>query len=91
MWTFRSRDGGFVLLLVVTAVNVIAVQSLIHSPPRIIKQPPTDEMLFQVAQPGENDKPFVIECEAEGEPSPKRRRATTDHNRTSSAKMPRCY
>lgn len=73
MWTFRSRDGGFVLLLVVTAVNVIAVQSLIHSPPRIIKQPPTDEMLFQVAQPGENDKPFVIECEAEGEPSPKYR------------------
>lgn len=44
---------------------------IVHSPPRIIKQPPTDEMLYQVAQAGENDKPFVIECEAEGEPAPK--------------------
>jgi neuronal cell adhesion molecule len=43
----------------------------VNSPPRIIKQPPTDEMLFQVAQQGENDKPFIIECEAEGEPQPK--------------------
>jgi len=28
-------------------------------------------MLFQVAQGNENDKPFIIECEAEGEPEPK--------------------
>jgi len=46
--------------------------SAVQSPPRIIKQPPTDELLFQVArQQNENDKPFIIECEAEGEPAPK--------------------
>lgn len=44
----------------------------VHSPPQIIKQPPTDELLFQVAlQSNENDKPFIVECEAEGEPAPK--------------------
>jgi hypothetical protein len=38
----------------------------------ITKQPPTDELLFQVVQrQDENDKPFIIECEAEGEPQPK--------------------
>ncbi|XP_040174803.1 neuroglian isoform X1 [Anopheles arabiensis] len=58
---------------VVLMLNVLTVHSLIHSPPRIIKQPPPDEMLFQVAQQGESDKPFLIECEAEGEPTPKYR------------------
>ncbi|EZA49083.1 Neuroglian, partial [Ooceraea biroi] len=45
---------------------------LVQSPPRISKQPPTDEQLFQVVQAkiNENDKPFLIECEAEGEPAP---------------------
>ncbi|XP_036318841.1 neuroglian isoform X1 [Rhagoletis pomonella] len=43
----------------------------INSPPRIIKQPPTDELLFKVAvQNKESDKPFIIECEAEGKPDP---------------------
>ena len=45
---------------------------LAQSPPRIVKQPPTGELLLQVASnPTENDRPFVIECEAEGEPVPK--------------------
>nr|CAD7257229.1 unnamed protein product [Timema shepardi] len=49
-------------------------QNLVQSPPRIVKQPPTDELLFQVVQQqNENDKPFIIECEAEGEPAPKYR------------------
>jgi hypothetical protein len=44
---------------------------LVQSPPRIIKQPPTDELLFQVkSRADENDKPFIIECEADGEPAP---------------------
>lgn len=43
----------------------------VPSPPYIIKQPPTDEVLFQVESNGENDKPFYIECEATGEPAPK--------------------
>ena len=43
----------------------------VQSPPRIIKQPPTDELLFQVkSRADENDKPFIIECEADGEPAP---------------------
>ncbi|KAJ8985876.1 hypothetical protein NQ317_006250 [Molorchus minor] len=43
----------------------------VPSPPYIVKQPPTDEVLFQVESTGENDKPFYIECEAIGEPAPK--------------------
>ncbi|CAH1103068.1 unnamed protein product [Psylliodes chrysocephalus] len=43
----------------------------VPSPPYIVKQPPTDEVLFQVESNGENDKPFYIECEAIGEPAPK--------------------
>lgn len=50
------------------------MSSTVQSPPRIVKQPPTDELLFQVAVlSNENDKPFIIECEAEGEPTPKYR------------------
>lgn len=45
--------------------------SLDNSPPRITKQPPTDELLFKVAQQNkESDKPFIIECEADGQPEP---------------------
>lgn len=44
---------------------------LVPSPPYIVKQPPTDEVLFQVESSGENDKPFFIECEAIGEPAPR--------------------
>jgi hypothetical protein len=37
----------------------------------MIKQPPPDELLFQVAdRQDELDKPFIIECEATGEPPP---------------------
>jgi len=60
--------------LTVILFAVLQVQALIHSPPKIIKQPPSDELLYQVAlQANENDKPFLIECEAEGEPAPKYR------------------
>ncbi|XP_055709240.1 neuroglian isoform X1 [Phlebotomus papatasi] len=56
------------------AALFLTANALIHSPPRIIKEPPTDELLFQVAlQTNENDKPFIIECEAEGEPAPRYR------------------
>jgi len=45
--------------------------AIVQSPPSIDKQPPLDELLFQVkSRPDENDKPFVIECEASGEPAP---------------------
>ena len=46
----------------------------VSSPPLIIKQPPTDIILFQVAQRvDENNKPFIIECEADGTPEPQYR------------------
>ncbi|XP_043478124.1 neuroglian isoform X1 [Leptopilina heterotoma] len=60
-----------------TACVLLAVtlhaRALIQSPPLITKQPPTGELLFQVAQvnKNENEKPFLIECEAEGEPAPR--------------------
>lgn len=45
---------------------------LAQSPPHIVKQPNSAEILFQVVSSStENDRPFVIECEAEGEPSPR--------------------
>lgn len=48
---------------------------VIKYPPQMVKQPPSsEELLFQVASRlDENDKPFIIECEAEGEPAPKYR------------------
>lgn len=63
----RNKIQAFIVIL----FAVLQAQALVHSPPRIIKQPPTDELLYQVAQQSnENDKPFLIECEAEGEPAP---------------------
>ena len=51
--------------------DILFVLISVQSPPFIIKQPPTTEVLFKVkARADENDKPFVIECEAEGEPQP---------------------
>ncbi|KAF0760773.1 neuroglian-like isoform X1 [Aphis craccivora] len=47
---------------------------IIQSPPNIVKEPSVDELLFQVPiDKYENDKPFTIDCEAEGEPAPKYR------------------
>ena len=52
-------------------IPILIVLISVQSPPFIIKQPPTTEVLFKVkARADENDKPFVIECEAEGEPQP---------------------
>ena len=36
----------------------------------MVKQPSTDELLFQVIQRQDEKKSFIIECEAEGEPEP---------------------
>ncbi|GAB6021405.1 hypothetical protein CHUAL_004014 [Chamberlinius hualienensis] len=43
----------------------------IDYPPTIIRQPPADSLLFQVVTgPDEKEKPFILECEATGNPSP---------------------
>lgn len=58
------------LLLLLTTVGRIEVQAQVPHPPMMIKQP-DHEQLFQVAQSqDETDKPFVLECEAEGTPEP---------------------
>lgn len=59
--------------LIIAIAIISQTSALLTSPPRIVKQPTQEEQLFQVAQPGEVDKPFIIECEAEGEPTPKYR------------------
>lgn len=61
------------MLILLLLIIQILYDPSVQSPPRISKQPPTDEQLFQVAQAkvNNNDKPFLIECEAEGEPAPK--------------------
>ncbi|XP_073957141.1 neuroglian-like [Choristoneura fumiferana] len=64
---------GTLLKLICLAAVALHTSALQTSPPRIVKQPTVEELLFQVAQPGEADKPFIIECEAEGEPAPKYR------------------
>uniref|UniRef100_A0A8D8XH54 Neuroglian n=2 Tax=Cacopsylla melanoneura TaxID=428564 RepID=A0A8D8XH54_9HEMI len=63
------------LSLCFLAISVASSNALVQSPPRIVKQPPSsEELLFQVVtQQNENDRPFVIECEAEAEPAPKYR------------------
>ncbi|GBP51761.1 Neuroglian [Eumeta japonica] len=60
--------GTFTLLTIIGIISQAA--ALVTSPPRIVKQPTVEEQLFQVAKPSEVDKPFIIECEAEGEPAP---------------------
>ncbi|XP_026682020.1 neuroglian [Diaphorina citri] len=63
---------GQQLSLCFLALSIATSTALVQSPPRIVKQPPSsEELLFQVVtQQNENEKPFLIECEAEGEPAP---------------------
>lgn len=43
----------------------------VPSPPTMIKQPPIHEQLYQVSETSEKpDKPFMLECEAKGNPEP---------------------
>ncbi|KAF2896173.1 hypothetical protein ILUMI_10002 [Ignelater luminosus] len=45
---------------------------LVQSPPEIVKQPPSGEILFEVrtSEESEYEKPLILECEALGEPNP---------------------
>ncbi|TRY75568.1 hypothetical protein TCAL_04520 [Tigriopus californicus] len=64
----NSKEMLQIFLVLLSSLQALAI---VQSPPRIIKQPPTDELLFQVkSRADENDKPFIIECEADGEPAP---------------------
>ncbi|XP_063870133.1 neuroglian-like isoform X1 [Scylla paramamosain] len=61
--------------VVVVALVAVTCEAVIKYPPMMTKQPPpNDEILFHVtSRPDQNDKPFLIECEAEGEPAPRYR------------------
>lgn len=70
------RRGPFVMALLWPLLVVqmlcfsVTVNAQVPHPPMMIKQP-EHEQLFQVAQSqDETDKPFVLECEAEGTPEP---------------------
>lgn len=64
-------QSSYFAVLVTIIVMTLGTQGIPNSPPRIIKQPPPDELLFKVAQQSkESDKPFIIECEADGNPPP---------------------
>ncbi|XP_025192769.1 neuroglian-like, partial [Melanaphis sacchari] len=53
---------------------LITASSIYQCPPRIVKEPSTDELILQKAIiENQNFRPFVIDCEAEGEPAPKYR------------------
>ena len=70
---FFQRPTGTLCLLSAraTADSFVYIFAVVQSPPKIIKQPPTDELLFQVkTRADDKDKPFIIECEADGEPAP---------------------
>ena len=63
--------GGYWLYFFVIFLTIVPNEAIIKSPPQIIKQPPTEELLFQVkSRADEAVKPFILECEADGEPTP---------------------
>lgn len=60
---------AFPILLVLVAMP--DCQAEIDSPPSMIRQPPSDGVLFQVVTgQDEKEKPFILECEATGNPEP---------------------
>lgn len=70
--TSRSWSNSYLKIEILGYFSPFLPCWTVQSPPQVVKQPPSDELLFQVAQRiDENDKPFIIECEAEGEPAPK--------------------
>ncbi|XP_035700747.1 neuroglian-like [Folsomia candida] len=59
---------AFLILLEIIAFS--QVTSMVRSPPSIKKEPPNDELLFQVPRKGETDQPFILQCDADGDPAP---------------------
>jgi len=66
-----ARECILIYVILIEEISDDGIWFLAHSPPLITKEPPTGELLFQVvSRQSENNKPFLIECEAEGEPVP---------------------
>ncbi|EDW51334.1 GM21680 [Drosophila sechellia] len=67
MW----RQSTILAALLVALLCAGRAESKGNRPPRITKQPAPGELLFKVAQQNkESDNPFIIECEADGQPEP---------------------
>ncbi|XP_017136257.1 neuroglian isoform X1 [Drosophila miranda] len=65
------RRQSTMLAAILLAAFLGSATARTNSPPRIIKQPAPGELLFKVAQQNkESDNPFIIECEADGQPEP---------------------
>lgn len=61
------RTSVLITLLTLVSLTCAAVPS----PPTMVKQPPIHEQLYQVSETSdEQDKPFILECEAKGNPEP---------------------
>ncbi|KAL7634560.1 UNVERIFIED_CONTAM: hypothetical protein RMT77_014937 [Armadillidium vulgare] len=73
--TWKLERRMVVVTLVLLSCLILSSAAIVKYPPRMVKQPlPNKELLFQVARGGgeaENEKPFTIECEAQGSPPPK--------------------
>ncbi|XP_046629951.1 neuroglian-like [Neodiprion virginianus] len=57
-------------ILLLVLITILQVYAQIQYPPKITKQPPTDEQFFQTAEPMVKGREFILECEAEGNPAP---------------------
>ncbi|XP_046752371.1 neuroglian-like [Diprion similis] len=58
------------LILSFELITVLQVSAQIQYPPKITKQPPTNEQFFQTAEPMVKGRDLILECEAEGNPAP---------------------
>ncbi|CAH0562169.1 unnamed protein product [Brassicogethes aeneus] len=67
---FKMKNALYLSIFLLLHIGYNVARE-VPSPPYIVKQPPTDEVLFQVESTGDHQKPFYIECEAIGEPAPK--------------------
>lgn len=76
-----ASSGSFFSRLLISWTGICSIvlllvqpiHSIVPSPPTILKQPP-HEQLYQISQGSdEPEKPFMLECEAQGSPEPKYR------------------
>ncbi|XP_067119925.1 neuroglian-like isoform X2 [Centruroides vittatus] len=72
-WRWQVYHLLYIVLIKLILIDLSLTQSAttIPFPPTIVKQPPSTEQLFQVSQnQDEPDKPFMLECQAFGNPQP---------------------
>ncbi|XP_067118775.1 LOW QUALITY PROTEIN: neuroglian-like [Centruroides vittatus] len=58
------------LTIYIPVLHVTSVIAAVQYPPTMIKQPPYEQLYQVVQNQDERDKPFTLECEADGNPEP---------------------